>query len=453
MHKNNIEFKEEVDMGNNIKKVVDQGLCTGCGTCKSICSYDAIYMGKNISGFVIPIIDEEKCINCDMCLQSCPGKGLPKRIIEGFNDIFWGKNLSAYIGKACDEELWKNGQSGGVVSALLLYLIDNKIINSAIVNDFDQVKKRSTVKKAYNKQDLLKSQGSYYSQTPVNEVAISKSTEKTAAVVLGCQSEGIELAKKIAKNKYFPKYLIGLICAGNYSGLIFDDLIKQSKIDYKSVESFRFRDKRYDFWPGNVVIKTKNTKKILHKRKRTKLKEVYGNYRCQLCFDQMNIFSDVIVGDPWKIEIKNKEEGYSIFLARTKKGKELITNAINKGYIKCKVLPVEKIYIGQTVDDRLKKQFFTNKKICEEKKWPFPEYEIDFSTYSYKKGDKKIFKDNRKKLKHQKNFQKLKSKREIEKRVKKEKHKIKNIVKEIKFYIILIVRPFYRKIFKKENKK
>jgi len=114
-----------------------------------------------------------------MCLRSCPGKGLPKETIERFNDVFWGKNISAYIGKACDEELWRNGQSGGVVSALLLYLLDNNFIESAIVNDFDQVKRRSNVKKTYNKQDLLKSQGSYYSQSPVNELAISKSTEKT----------------------------------------------------------------------------------------------------------------------------------------------------------------------------------------------------------------------------------------------------------------------------------
>lgn len=41
--------------------------CYGCGTCKYVCPKQAIKMINNEDGFIIPKIDESRCIKCGLC--------------------------------------------------------------------------------------------------------------------------------------------------------------------------------------------------------------------------------------------------------------------------------------------------------------------------------------------------------------------------------------------------
>lgn len=46
--------------------------CCGCSACYSICPVHAISMKEDEEGFLYPIIDEGKCINCKNCKRVCP---------------------------------------------------------------------------------------------------------------------------------------------------------------------------------------------------------------------------------------------------------------------------------------------------------------------------------------------------------------------------------------------
>lgn len=48
--------------------------CCGCTACAIICPKSCITMVEDNEGFQYPIIDEEKCIRCYMCLKVCPFK-------------------------------------------------------------------------------------------------------------------------------------------------------------------------------------------------------------------------------------------------------------------------------------------------------------------------------------------------------------------------------------------
>lgn len=48
--------------------------CCGCTACYAICPKSAISMLEDEEGFLYPEIDEDKCINCRMCLKVCPIK-------------------------------------------------------------------------------------------------------------------------------------------------------------------------------------------------------------------------------------------------------------------------------------------------------------------------------------------------------------------------------------------
>lgn len=46
--------------------------CTGCGSCAVNCPMDCIEMKSNIEGFMYPVINYDKCINCKKCVAVCP---------------------------------------------------------------------------------------------------------------------------------------------------------------------------------------------------------------------------------------------------------------------------------------------------------------------------------------------------------------------------------------------
>ena len=46
--------------------------CCGCGACASACTHKAISLIANAQGFVYPVIDKDKCIDCGLCEKVCP---------------------------------------------------------------------------------------------------------------------------------------------------------------------------------------------------------------------------------------------------------------------------------------------------------------------------------------------------------------------------------------------
>ncbi len=52
----------------------EKSQCCGCGACGDVCSKGAISFFVDEQGFMYPEINEEKCIECEMCLRVCPFK-------------------------------------------------------------------------------------------------------------------------------------------------------------------------------------------------------------------------------------------------------------------------------------------------------------------------------------------------------------------------------------------
>jgi len=376
----------------DIQTIIENTLCTGCGGCAGICPKKAIIMTTNVAGYVVAQIDFEKCVGCGMCLEICPSNN--KNIINFVcDDIFHGICLEGYVGFAKDEIIRQKSQSGGIVTALLCYLIDNRFVDSVVINNFNKETRRPQAVFADNKMDILSGSGSYYTQTSVVEKILENTNSlKMAAVVLGCQAQSLNLIKTKYPKVKQPLYTIGLICASQNSGLMIDDLIKQSGGDFDkkggSVNTFRFRDKNNGGWPGDVSIVSDKKSYTLSKEKRFFLKSLYELHRCISCFDQMNIFSDIVCGDPWHITNKQQPEGHTVVIARTEKGKKILEDAISDGAIELEHLPVADIIRGQTVDGRHKTKFFTTKAIHIENGWSYPYDEKIFEKISHISANK-----------------------------------------------------------------
>jgi coenzyme F420 hydrogenase subunit beta len=95
-----------------IAQVVKDGLCTGCGTCISLCPEEAIKLTINEKkGIYVPELNEEKCNNCGICYEVCPGhevdfKQLNLEIFgKETENVLIGNYLNCYIGHSMDYDI------------------------------------------------------------------------------------------------------------------------------------------------------------------------------------------------------------------------------------------------------------------------------------------------------------------------------------------------------------
>lgn len=186
---------------NNINEIKAFHLCYGCGTCNVVCGHQAITMHYDNTGRLLPIIDESKCTNCGLCFNHCSSLDLKGIQLPDTEDKYIGHVENVYIGKATDEQIYKNSQSGGLVTATVKYLFDPGKIDAAVmcrVEDAIEYAPKAVVITKVD--DLYACQKS--SCVPIDIVSAMKHTEQyqsIAVVGTGCHIQGIRALQIINK--------------------------------------------------------------------------------------------------------------------------------------------------------------------------------------------------------------------------------------------------------------
>ena len=133
--------RQRLEREKTIEWVVKNRLCTGCSTCAGICPDDAIQVViDQRNGIYIPKLDKEKCTKCGLCFEVCPGysvdfKKLNQEIFgKQPEDILLGNYLNCYIGHATDYNIRYNSSSGGLVTALLIFALEEGLIDGALIS-------------------------------------------------------------------------------------------------------------------------------------------------------------------------------------------------------------------------------------------------------------------------------------------------------------------------------
>jgi coenzyme F420 hydrogenase subunit beta len=328
----------------NVKWVFENDLCISCGLCKVACPRKAIKIAyDNERGLFLPVIDEKICNKCGICLEVCYGfKVDDKFYLQLFNykpSSIIGNYKNAYIGFAKNQELRFNSTSGGVVTALLMYLLEERIIDGAIVtkmDKFDPPMAKSFI--ATTARELLLASGSKY--CPVSLADSFEKLEygkKYAVVGLPCQIYGIrklsELNPKIRSSIYL---YLGILCGGMPSYLGTRYLLKVYNMEKQRIRRFEYRG---GGWPGRLLIQGES------EGKQKKVSITYPEYwqgtfgyfkpfRCTICHIGFNEFSDISCGDAWLPEIMAKDKiGTSLIITRTEIGEKILYDAFQKGRI------------------------------------------------------------------------------------------------------------------------
>lgn len=323
-------------------------LCHYCGACISICPTEAISMVNGLPRLT------GKCIDCNLCYEVCSGiefryPEFNKRLFgvsEVDNEI--GFYRSIYVGHAINEAVRKRGASGGVITALLLGLLERGEIAGAIAVGMDkEYPWIPKVKIATSKEEIFETAQSKYSMVSVNEIlkGLNAIDGDLAFVGLPCHTHGLRKLEKIGwKDSERIKYRIGIFCGFNMESEATNFLIQKLKVRKEEIESLEYRG---GDWPGGFLLKTKDGHSyFIEKHIYNYLNLMFVPKRCLVCPDLTNEFADVAVGDAWNKDLDSK--GWSTIIIRTKKGHELIDEAIKAHDIEVKLSDKNRLKEGHS---------------------------------------------------------------------------------------------------------
>ena len=296
--------------------------CCGCTACASICAHDAIEMCPDAMGFLYPVVDIDKCIDCGLCEKVC-----------SFNDNYdTSLNLlipNAYAARHKDEEEVKTSRSGAAFIAISDWILERKgIVYGVGYTDFFRVVHKRAI--ARKERDEFK--GSKYVQSDLGSVFRQvKQDLKDGQLVLfsgtPCQTSGLNayVGKKL-REKLF---LLDIVCHGVSGPYLWRDYLTYlEKKQGDTIQKVNFRDKQRFGWSahhetfefaksGNIAFNYLFYQSEMYR---------YSCGKCHFCNTIRP--SDITIADFWGWEktdadINKDDKGVSLVLVNTEKGRHV----------------------------------------------------------------------------------------------------------------------------------
>ncbi len=334
-------------------RVIASGLCTRCGLCAGVCPVRVIVLdGENY-----PILRGD-CTECGLCVRCCPGAevdfpGLWEQIFhcEHDADTLHGHVENRFVAHARSDSVRTAGTSGGVVSALLIHLLEKNRIDGAVVAAFDPDNPcRMKGVLATTPEEIQRGAGSKYCLTSSLEALqlIRRRRGRYAVVGLPCQVQGLR-KMAVADPSLGRKIhcIFGLYCHCNMEPRVLLDVVRTCNIDPEEVARFDFRG---GGWPGGFHVRLKDGRSIpLHTTHYTTilniLFKIYGARRCYLCIDALSEYADLSFGDFWAHDYSDdlaRHTRCTLVSQRTAKGLRILRRAEEEGAVVLHALSPER---------------------------------------------------------------------------------------------------------------
>jgi len=319
------------------QEVILQGLCRECGGCVSFCTAGTLNALELGTDGLPRLADEAKCLSCGICYLICPETGdLDQEVRRKYG---WKPPIGSWqfitSARTTDEAIHKVATDGGVVTALLLYLLDRHLIDGAIVS-----RKRTPFSRepaiATTRDELVAAAGSHfagsthlemlgdsyttYSPTVSTVRSLTRQRLRRVAIVgTPCQIKTIRKMQCLGiLPAHIIRYTIGLFCTENLS---FDAharrwLEERYRFDLEDVDKVNVKeDFCFALGSGRVV--------------HVPLEEMEELARpaCLACTEFANDYADISAGGLGSME------GYTTILLRTDQGRAVYGEALRQGYI------------------------------------------------------------------------------------------------------------------------
>lgn len=323
----NQNFTEVKPIFESVKVIFESNICSGCGLCEGICPIDCIKIDNGLGK-----IDDVKCIRCGLCYTVCPRSYLPIDIIgmeiANSNDLQKpsniGQYLEAYTARTKVEEISKICQDGGIASTILYYLFDAKEIDGALGAAMSENMWKAEPIIMKSKEDVLKTSGTKYANSPNLQLLKKKiECEKLAVVGVPCMMQSLlksQIYNFKTPNLSKVEYRIGIFCMESfpYNGIL--EIANRLGADINDI-------KKMDINKGKFFVYPKKGEPLS-----IPIKDItsLGREDCEYCFDLTSESADIAIGSI------GSPGGWSTVLIRTEKGKDLFQILEKKKLIEVK---------------------------------------------------------------------------------------------------------------------
>ena len=328
----------------NFKDVVDWGLCSGCGACLSIRDGHAPdHMQETVDG-LRPLFNSHRKGNAAE-LSMCPGYRVATKektehtTSKEYNVAFLehpliGRFNHIFNGYAGDPVIRYRGSSGGVLTALSLYCLDNGIADYVVhTGSSPTLPWRNITRFSKNRNDLLQNTGSrYVTSSPCEALkVIEQDNKKYIFIGKPCDISAVRTAiesRPVLSERIL--ILLTFFCAGTPSTLGTKNLISDLGVVPEKIKSIQYRGCG---WPGRFLVTTSNEEEYSRSYEQSwGYLQHFRPLRCYLCADGLGELGDISCGDAWDLFSK-QTTGISYLLTRTAIGVELLESAQDAGYV------------------------------------------------------------------------------------------------------------------------
>jgi len=243
---------------------------------------------------------------------------------------YLGDYKACYIGYAQDESIRSGAASGGVVTSILLYMLDRGLIQGALVTrqqmDGGEISYRTFI--ATTKEEIMDCRTSVYMDLPLAKhfKDILGFEGKVAVVALPCHLRALsKLEEKYPQLKERIVLKISLFCSGSPSRELTRRTLLKCKINPDEVSRIYFRK---GHWRGETHVEMKNgeTKRISYLYNLCMYKNLYyyATPRCFSCNDHIGFLGDISCGDVWLKEMKANPIKHTGIVVKNDKAQRLI---------------------------------------------------------------------------------------------------------------------------------
>lgn len=321
--------------------------CTGCGLCHS---EQNVKFNIDEKGFPFPQLEKTNLIFCrSVCLAS---GSLP----VPYHGKIWGNEVNRYVAWSSNESVRNKASSGGVLTALALFLLDKHKVDGIIQTKADTEKPYRTITVvSKSKEDVLKCCGSRYaiSSPLMNLLQLIEDGKRYAFIGKPCDVLALRnFAKVNDKVKNGIKYYLSFFCAGEPSETANLNLVKTLGCNNSNdCSSLTYRG---NGWPGfaTAIDSKGNSKSITYDESWGKILGRDVRKVCRVCADGTGDAADVACGDAWYSKPDgtpdfSEHEGRNIVFARTEVGAELVNEAVRSGYLVLDVDAANSVHLEQ----------------------------------------------------------------------------------------------------------
>jgi coenzyme F420 hydrogenase subunit beta len=335
--------------------VIDADRCVQCGVCVAACPTDSIGIGEDDLPTLVKM-----CTGCSLCWDFCPRGGLRHeatwkldsthqsgsngsgadhdfkimgngngRSIDGIGRVH--ESYSARV-----DPMVEGAQDGGVVSALLISLLEAGEIDGALVaRESEEEPWKGEAFLATTPEDVRECAGSFYNQTLALAHVDFKGYElppnpRIAVVGTPCEIEGIKAMQARpwtwgSSQVEAITLTIALLCTKsfNYEKLMLEEVRDKRGVDLEEVG-------RVDVMRGKLIVQNRDGETIFEEP----IRDFHGAALkgCDECADFMGHAADISVGSV------GSADGYSSVLIRTEEGldafscvrEKLLTRSLDK---------------------------------------------------------------------------------------------------------------------------